>query len=381
MSIRDWYSSEPMRQARERMFSSDRWNFCNRCWYEEQVGTSSRRHRSNQKSVIFRENFQDSFEQSPGYPKFTDPNFAGMPIDLHVDLGNYCNLACKMCNPEASSRIASQHKIWKMSDSVPVDWTTDQAAWERFLAELVTIPGLKNLHFMGGETLIQPRFEECIDYLIAKNKTDVCISFVTNGTVYKESIVKKLKLFPRGGIEVSIESTGPSNAYTRQGTDTAIVLANIDRYLSDGADITLRSAPSLLTAGEYWQVIKLALDRKLIIKSNICTEPKFLNINVLPLSIRQGYVDNYQALLTEYKLDDSLDNDYNESDANNYKLVAKNQIVQMLSMLEQPVPDSQKVLLTQLLQHISNWDQVYKYNATEVYPELAELLIGYGYNV
>ena len=89
----------------------------------------------------------------------------------------------------------------------------------------------------------------------------------------------------------------------------------------------------------------------------------------------------YQALLTEYKLDDSLDNDYNESDANNYKLVAKNQIVQMLSMLEQPVPDSQKVLLTQLLQHISNWDQVYKYNATEVYPELAELLIGYGYNV
>ena len=173
MSIRDWYSSEPMRQARERMFSSDRWNFCNRCWYEEQVGTSSRRHRSNQKSVIFRENFQDSFEQSPGYPKFTDPNFAGMPIDLHVDLGNYCNLACKMCNPEASSRIASQHKIWKMSDSVPVDWTTDQAAWERFLAELVTIPGLKNLHFMGGETLIQPRFEEYLN--ISKDFTESII--------------------------------------------------------------------------------------------------------------------------------------------------------------------------------------------------------------
>ena len=381
MSIQEWYSSEPMRQARERMFSDKQWEFCNRCWNEERVSTTSRRHRSNQKSVIFRENFRESFEQSPGYKKFTDPGFHGLPIDLHVDLGNYCNLACKMCNPEASSRIASQHKAWKIIDTVPVDWTANQDAWDRFLAELITIPKLKNLHFMGGETLIQPRFEECIDYLIANNRTDICISFVSNGTVYKEAIVKKLKLFPRAGIEISIESTGPTNAYTRQGTDTDQVLTNIDRYIADGHEITLRPAPSLLTAREYWQVIKLALDRKLIIKSNICTDPEFLNINVLPAEIRQSYLNNYKQLIVEYGLDQDLAGDINESDPNNYRQVAKNQIVQMLAMLEQPVPANQRVLLTRLLQHITNWDRVYKYNAIEVYPELAELLIGYGYNV
>jgi hypothetical protein len=286
-----------------------------------------------------------------------------------------------MCNPYASSQIASQHKVWKMLDSVPVDWTRDQLAWDKFLAELITIPKLKNLHFMGGETLLQPRFEECIDYLIANNRTDVCISFVNNGTLYKESIVKKLKLFPRAGIEVSIESTGPTNAYTRQGTDTKQVLANIDRYLADGNDITLRSAPSLLTAREYWQVIKLALDRKLIIKSNICTDPEFLNINVLPLDIRQGYVANYVQLLTDYHLDDNLILDYNESDPSNYKQVAKNQIVQMITMLNQPVPDNQKILLTQLCQHMQAWDQVYGYDARIIYPELLQLLTHYGYAV
>jgi hypothetical protein len=381
MSIREWYASEPMRLARERMFSDERWQFCQRCHYEEEVSTTSRRHRSNQKSVIFKENFQESFEQSPGYNKFTNTEFDGMPIDLHIDLGNYCNLACKMCNPFASSRIASQHKTWKILDSAPVDWTNDQAAWDRFLAELITIPKLQNIHFMGGETLIQPRFEECIDYLIANNRTDICMSFVSNGTVYKESIVKKLRLFPRAGIEVSIESTGPTNGYTRQGTNTDEVLANIDRYLTDGCDVTLRPAPSLLTAREYWQVIQLALDKKLIIKSNICTDPEFLNINVLPLCIRQDYIANYKQLLTEYKLDDNLALDYNESDPNNYRQVAKNQIVQLITMLNQPVPDNQRVLLTQLLQHITNWDRVYEYNAIEVYPELAELLIGHGYNV
>jgi organic radical activating enzyme len=370
-----------MRQARERMFGDERWRFCRRCHYEEEVSTTSRRHRSNQKSVIFRENFRESFEQSPGHSKFIDTEFNGMPIDLHIDLGNYCNLACKMCNEFASSRIASQHKTWKISNSVPVDWTNDKPAWDRFLAELITIPKLKNLHFMGGETLIQPRFEECIDYLISNNRTDVCISFVTNGTVYKESLINKLRLFPRAGIEVSIESTGPTNAYTRQGTDTKQVLTNIDRYITNGYDVTLRPAPSLLTAREYWQVIKLALDRRLIIKSNICTEPEFLNINVLPLEIRQSYRSNYEQLIADYNLTDNLDKDYNESDPGNYKQVAKNQIVQILAMLNQPVPDNQKVLLTQLCQHIQAWDQVYNYNAVEVYPELAELLIRCGYNV
>jgi hypothetical protein len=209
----------------------------------------------------------------------------------------------------------------------------------------------------------------------------VCISFVTNGTVYKESLINKLRLFPRAGIEVSIESTGPTNAYTRQGTDTKQVLTNIDRYITNGYDVTLRPAPSLLTAREYWQVIKLALDRRLIIKSNICTEPEFLNINVLPLEIRQSYRSNYEQLIADYNLTDNLDKDYNESDPGNYKQVAKNQIVQILAMLNQPVPDNQKVLLTQLCQHIQAWDQVYNYNAVEVYPELAELLIRCGYNV
>ena len=381
MSIKDWYSSEPMRLARERMFDDVRWKFCSRCHYEEEVGTTSRRHRSNQKSVIFRQNFKESFEQSPGYKKFTDPEFSGLPVDLHIDLGNYCNLACKMCNPEASSRIAAQHKLWKITNSTNVDWTTDQATWERVLAELITIPRLQNIHFMGGETLIQPRFEEFIDYLIKYRRTDVCISFVSNGTIYKDSIVQKLKLFPRAGIEVSIESTGPTNAYTRQGTNTNEVLANINRYIADGCDITLRPAPSLLTIREYWQVIKLALDHKLIIKSNICTDPEFLNINVLPLGIRQSYISDYQKLLDTYNFDNTSESDYNESDHSNYIKVAKNQIMQSISMLTQPTHSNQSILLPQLIQHISKWDKVYRYNAFDVYPELAELLSSNGYTI
>jgi len=384
MSIAEWYRSKPMQQARQRMFDTHRWDHCNRCWHEEQVGTTSRRHRSNQKSVIFRENFRDSFEQSPGYQKFTDPEFAGLPIDLHIDLGNYCNLACKMCNPLASSRIASQHRTWQLIDSVPQDWTQDEAVWQRFVNEVAEIPGLKNLHFMGGETLIQPRFEQFIDFLIKHGRTDICISFVTNGTVYNDALVQKLKLFARVGIEVSIETLTETNAYIRQGTDTDQVLANIGRYQSESngnsVTVTLRPAPNLFSARDYWQVIQLALDQQLIIKSNICTDPGFLSVEALPRSIRQGYVANYQQLLKDYELTD-MATDYNESDPHNYRLVARNQIVQMIAMLDAPDPDNQKVLITQLCQHIQAWDQVYHYDATQLYPEMAKLLTEYGYAV
>ena len=387
MTIAEWYKSEPMQQARQRMWADTRWSHCNKCYREEEAGGTSRRHRSNQKSVIFtKENFNESFEQSPGYTKFTDTDYAGLPIDLHIDLGNYCNLACKMCTPEASSRIASQHKTWKMLSDVPQDWTKDVAVWNRTIAEIAAIPQLKNIHFMGGETLIQPRFEEFVDFLLSHNRTDLCLSFVTNGTVYNDRLIQKLKKFTRVGIEVSIETLSKTNDYIRQGTDTSAVIANINKYQQQcnntSITLTLRPAPSLLSARDYWQVIEFALQHELIIKSNLCADPEFLRIETLPSNIRTTYVSNYGQLIEKYLLGDvDLNSDYNESDPGNFKRTAKHQILQMISLLSNPDPSNQKVLLTQLCQHTQAWDQVYHYDARILYPELAQLLTDYGYAV
>jgi sulfatase maturation enzyme AslB (radical SAM superfamily) len=60
--------------------------------------------------------------------------------------------------------------------------------------------------------------------MIARGRTDLNFSFVTNGTVFNENLLNKLKQFNRVGIEVSIETVTEHNAYQRQGTDTALVL-------------------------------------------------------------------------------------------------------------------------------------------------------------
>lgn len=383
MTIAEWFNSQPMVSARQQLLGNTKLSICERCYIEEEYSPSSRRHRSNQKSVIFtKDNFKESFKQSPGYKKFASVTAIEMPIDLHIDLGNYCNLACKMCSAKASSSIAVQEVKWGIEKSrqyIGSDWTRNKEVWDRTIAEIIAIPKLSNIHFMGGETLITPKFEELVDALILAGRTDVNISFVTNGTTFNSALLNKLTQFKRVGIEVSIESLTQHNSYQRQGTDTALVLENIDRYINEYTNntsitVTLRPAISALTIGSYWTLLEYALQRKLLVKGLIAFTPSWIHPAVLPAEVRNEYKVNYQNLITNYQLTSNTA-DYNESDPTQYKEIIYDEIIQVLNLLNVPQVNG----FNELVNQCRKWDNVYKYNATELYPELANEFKKYGY--
>lgn len=390
MSLSDWFNSAPVKDFRLQVLSDTPTDLCSRCYAEEHHGGTSRRHRSNQKSVIFtRTAFDDSYKQSPGYPHFSLSEATGAtgtyPIDLHIDLGNYCNLACKMCHSQASSSIATQYVQWGFTEHkqfLGSDWTKDSVVWNRFLNELLTIPKLKNIHFMGGETLLTGRFEEFVDFMIANERFDLSFSFVSNGTVFKPKLLDKLKNFARVGIEISIESTTVHNDYVRQGTNTVEVLSNINKYreFCNGTSIslTLRPAISALTIGYYHTVIDYCLTNKFLIKSLLVITPDYLNVNILPDAIKQQYLTHYYNLLDAVAEVDAS-TDFNESDPNNYVASIKIQIQQAISVLTAPTPKNQDKLLANMVSMCKRWDKEYKFNAIELYPELKEIFEKYGY--
>jgi sulfatase maturation enzyme AslB (radical SAM superfamily) len=389
MSLIEWFNSEPARHFRKSLLLDTPTDVCSRCYYEEKVGHVGRRQRSNQKSVIFTKTaFQNSFKQSPGYNHFKlseQDGFADtLPIDLHIDLGNYCNLACKMCWSEASSRIATQYVRWGFEEHrkfLGTDWTKDSATWTKLLNELVTIPKLKNIHFMGGETLLTNRFEEFVDFMILHKKFDLCFSFVTNGTTFNESLINKLKKFARVGIEVSIETVTKHNDYVRQGTDTGEVLKNIQRYKqhcdNSNISVTLRPAISALTVGYYYTLLEYCLENQFLIKSLLVTSPGYLNVGVLPASIRNNYKQQYQKLLIDLT-DVNINTEYNESDANNYRRSIRSQVEQTLSLLDSTV-DQQEKLFADMVAMCKKWDSELGFDALNLYPELAEDFKKYGY--
>jgi uncharacterized Fe-S cluster-containing radical SAM superfamily enzyme len=235
---------------------------------------------------------------------------------------------------------------------------------------------------MGGETLLTRRFENLVDHMIAHDRLDVCFSFVTNGTTFKPALMNKLKKFRRVGIEVSIEAVDEHNAYQRQGTDTSKVLENIEKYLAhcnnSSITVTLRPAVSALTIGYYVGLLKYALDQQLVVKSNLCYNPKYLYANVLPKKVKEQYLLKYQELLHQLESVDIVD-DYNTSDPHNYQKIVKQEATMCVGVLALPEPDNVDELLKQLVDHCRKWDQVYQLDARALYPELLEIWDQYGY--
>lgn len=390
MTIKDWFNSEPVREFRQALLGNDSVSACARCTRDEAHDANSRRFKSNQKSVIFTSAFEESFKQSPGYQHFeTSQKQQGwsptLPIDLHVDLGNYCNLACKMCNARTSSTIASQHVQWGIESSkqyLGTDWTKNVEVWNSFLEQLLQLPALNNIHFMGGETLLTDRFEQLVDFFIEHGRFDLCFSFVTNGTVFKPDLLDKLQRFRRVGIEVSIETVDAHNAYQRQGTDTDQVLENIQRYQQWCNDTTitvaLRPAPSALTMGYYVGLLQYALDHGFIVKSNYVYTPEFLDARVLPHSVKQIYIERYKTFLDTLR-DVVVQEDHNASDPKNHVAVIKQHAETCLNMLTSASPANQIQLQSQLVAHCRQWDQVYGYDARALYPEWKEMLDQHDY--
>jgi len=392
-SIKEFYNSQPMKEQRLSFGLETKNTACETCWHVEDSGMFSRRYRANQKSVIFQiENFKESYKQSPHNSIFEksfsdNGNYNGLPIDLHIDLGNHCNLACKMCNPYASTKIAAQEIKWGILDdtrTVSVNWTKDEKVWKKFTDELLSIPNLKNVHFMGGETLLSPRLKELVKLFDKEKRYEVCFSFVTNGTIFDKELIYILSKFGRVGIEISVETNSIHNEYIRQGSSNKQTFGNIKKFVEasnfKNVTVTLRPALGALSIGNYHTLIEYAIENKLLIKTNPMTHPSYLVTTVLPKTIRKEYKQNLIDLKNKYSLsDDMLNKDFNITAVENYELVALQEINKTLYDLDREDCRNQEKLLKDFTDHLKRWDSVYNLNAYDHYPELADILKSNGY--
>ena len=402
MSITEWMNAEPMRRIRQAMFGDKELSICHRCQQEQRTGGTSRRHKSNAKSVLFtKTGFNESFEQSPHKDVFLNSyNNNGMlktyPIDLHIDLGNYCNLACKMCGPYASSKIASQYKKWgietdkksnKLDKKILLDWTSDETVWRKTLNELLGFKNLENVHFMGGETILSKRFINFLDFMIENNKTDFGISFVTNGTIINYDVIERLKQFSkRVNIELSIETTTEHNSYIRQGTDTDQVLKHIEIYRNicntQNWDFTIRPAVGLLSVGYYHTLLNYCLEHQLLCKALTVNDPEYLRIEHLPKHIKQQYLKKYIELTEKFSLEkETTNNDYNESDRHEYRKVIKKDINSIMLLLNTEQTSDSNEKLKEMVSWCQRWDKVYHYDAKKLYPEFESIFKEHGYEL
>ena len=164
-SLLDFYNGEEMCNLRTELLNGNTPDICSSCYYEDNHNKLNGRKKQLLKSGITDLDFELKLRNSPHYDYFkhsleNNGESTYYPVDLQIDLGNACNSACIMCNPQYSSRLEKEFKIlnkydnelFQLQDNLQ-SWTNDDVLVDKFINELTHIKGIKYIHFLGGETL------------------------------------------------------------------------------------------------------------------------------------------------------------------------------------------------------------------------------------
>jgi MoaA/NifB/PqqE/SkfB family radical SAM enzyme len=303
MSVPDWTNSEYQCKTRLKKINGESEELCNLCYHEDDLYNNSKRIRENLKIKINHNNFEHSFRESKYYEDFIKSKIDGKtniirPTSYHISLGNECNLTCKMCGPTYSSSIAAQEtRLGNYKGPIKMNWTNDQFAWDSVTDYICETENLEFVHIIGGEPLLNPKFENLIDKLIASGRTNIYFGFTTNGTMFNKNILEKLNVFRQVDIGISIECMGELNQLIRNGSNTQHVLDNVDLYLKyrspNHVYVTIRTVPSALSVHNLDDLFKWCVDRKLDIMSNILSAPVHLCIRHLPEDVKSRLLEQY----------------------------------------------------------------------------------------
>lgn len=358
MSIDEWINSEHQRNARLNKLAGISEPLCSMCYNEDELGSSSKRVKENLKSKIHPIKFAETFSRSPDYPAFeytsnNDGFSTFKPNSFHISLGNECNLACKMCTPMASSKIAvEQVRLGLYTGPARMNWTENQKSWEHVVNYICNNENLQFVHLIGGEPLLNPKFEELIDRLLEAKKTDIYIGFTTNGTVVNIPLIEKLNAFRHVDIGVSIECMGPLNDAIRRGSNTEDVLNNIETYLKHRKEshvyVTVRPVPSALSVHTLDDLYRWCVDRKVDVMTNMLTRPAFMQIQNLPEDIKHRLLVQYN----HWHFTEPFPGPSNPRDPNRYKEHIDSEIRAIIKALQAP---SQEHFTKELYEKLALW--------------------------
>ncbi len=287
-SVRDIFHSNYYKKLRQEIREGKRPEQCEPCWREEDNGKKSKRE-------IYNEYAEWRFDPID-YSKEPD-----MPQDMQLILSTTCNLKCRSCNPNYSSKWVKEADArglpyFKEKVTVPMD---DQER-SKFWTEIDDwLPHIRNLEIMGGEPLYMKEFKSFANKLIDQDiAPKVGLSFSTNGTMAGGDFFTRItENFKTVSFNMSIDAAEKKRFdYLRYGADwdeVAINLDTIHNMLDQGnvfAGITCTvTALNVMYLAEMHKEFNERWP-KFHIFHNIANLPSWYNPNVFPNNMKEEIV-------------------------------------------------------------------------------------------
>jgi len=270
------------------------------CWQAEEQGVISRR--QLMKSDVVRETDIDA-----------------EPSLLNINLGNDCNLTCSYCDKAYSTawlRDINENGAYlnipkfelTTNDKIVLELgqktIKNSDTFKLLLNESLSYTNINKVEITGGEPFLFNGIEELINS-ITSPKLFVYTGLGINNKRFKEILTKiKRKLV----LTVSAETIGKLYEFNRYGNTYANFITNLNTIKELGIDYHFSSVISNLTIHGYKEFQEThGTDFDVI---NFCTDPDYLNINVLDDSSKNKI---NQVKYTKYdeEIKKTLNTEYN----------------------------------------------------------------------
>jgi hypothetical protein len=218
-------------------------------------------------------------------------------FEFRIKFSNLCNLACKTCQPEFSSKYAQMYNI-RVLKEFQDDISTDQTFWNTITTEIAdkcqAIPNV-SIALLGGESLIQPGAIRLLNWLADNNLSkQIDLRITTNFTNLKDNIIKLFDGFRAVTVCASIDSVNENYSYVRypETFDTiknnlSFVLANRNIRFSITPVWSLHNIFYMVDYLDWWHTW--------------FTEHNIYNINISNVSMSEPHIMTIQNLPVEYR--------------------------------------------------------------------------------
>lgn len=203
MDATEALGSEFYENIRRDMLANKQIEGCKQCYKTEESGKTSRR--------------QQSITE---YGRTTEVKLKS--IDIGFD--NVCNLKCRGCQSGASH-------LWHDDEIQMYGETVNPMKYHSYLPT-ADLNDLEFIHIQGGEPILSTNFDKFAKQIIeSKNKTNLKLSYDTNGTVLpKNNILELIKQVGGLRVGVSIDGLNGLQDYFRSGSNFIDIIENLNFY-------------------------------------------------------------------------------------------------------------------------------------------------------
>ena len=295
----NWFDGIALERIRKSLLNNERIKECDRCWELEDIGQQSYRQMASTGYI----------EYAPKrYENIVNGDHSTVLEKLEIDLGNKCNLACRMCGPHSSSLFAEEYnKVNNIINIASKSWLGDSKFFDLIRANAST---LKHIYILGGEPLIIPEQAELLDLLIeldvAKNiKLQYNSNITTIGSRWYETWDK----FKCVEINASIDGTEGFYEYVRWPAKWDKIHANLKELKLWAEEnpkkrqMAVHQTLSNLTMSNVERSVELLCrDLGVFVMYINVDYPESMSPWVLPSSVRQTFAKNAINIYSDSKI-------------------------------------------------------------------------------